>query len=70
MIIKARVKTGRDKFSVVAKKESDFWQINVKSRPENNKANMEIIKELSKEYSSVKILKGLKSKEKVIELVK
>lgn len=61
MIIKARIKAGKDKFSVV---EGDVWLINVKSIPENNEANKEIINELSKKYSSVRIIKGLKSKEK------
>lgn len=66
MIIKAKIKTGKDKFSIT---EGDVWLINVKSRPENNEANKEIIKELSKRYSSVRIIKGLKSKEKLIEVI-
>jgi len=66
MIIKAKVRTNQNKFSII---EGDVWIINVKAVAENNKANLEIIKELSKKYSSVRILKGAKSKEKIIEII-
>lgn len=65
MIINAKVKTNQTKFSV---KKDDVWLISCTSPAERNQANIEIIKELSKEYKKVRILKGLKSKKKVIEL--
>ncbi|MBS3108267.1 DUF167 domain-containing protein [Candidatus Woesearchaeota archaeon] len=40
----------------------------VKPKPENNKANLEVIKLFSKEYKNVKILKGLKSRKKLLQL--
>jgi len=66
MLINAAVKTRQKRFSI--EKHGNNWKISVKSEPENNKANMEIIKELSKAYKSVKIVKGLKSKNKKILL--
>jgi len=65
MIIHARVKTGKSKFSVL---KGDTWAINVTSKPEQNAANIEIIRELSKEYKKVRIIRGLKSRKKVIEI--
>ena len=38
----------------------------VKSKAENNKANIEVIRLFSKIYKSVKIFKGLKSKKKLL----
>ena len=65
MIINAKVKTNQPKFSV---KKGDTWLISCRSRAEENKANIEIIKELSKQYKKVRIIKGLKSKKKIIEI--
>ena len=65
MRIEVKVKTNQPKFSV---KRNGTWLISCTSPAEKNKANMEIIKELSKHYKKVRILKGLKSKKKVIEL--
>ena len=65
MIITAKVKTGQPKFSV---KEGLQWTICVKSAPEKNRANIEIIKEMTRLYGSCRILSGLTSKKKVIEI--
>lgn len=65
MLITARVKTRQKCFSV---KKGEIWQISVRSDAKENKANIEIIKELSKEYRNVRILSGLKSKEKRLDL--
>lgn len=65
MIINAKVKTNQKEFSVI---KNGVWAINCTSPAEKNQANIEIIKELSKHYKKVRILKGLKSKEKVIEV--
>lgn len=51
-------------------KERNAYRISIKAKPENNKANIEIIKFLSKVLKRrVKIVSGLKSKEKIIEIV-
>ncbi|MBI4162463.1 MAG: DUF167 domain-containing protein [Candidatus Aenigmarchaeota archaeon] len=67
MLIQATVKTNQKKFSV--EKNGDKWVISVRAAPEHNKANIEIIKELSKEYKNVRIVKGLKSSKKLIEVL-
>jgi len=66
MIINAKVKTNQPKFSI---EKGEVWIISCTAAAESNKANIEIIKELSRHYKKVKIVKGLKSKKKVIELV-
>ena len=65
MIINVKVKPSQPRFSI---KKNGIWLISCTSPAEKNQANIEIIKELSKEYKSVKILKGLKSKKKIIEI--
>jgi len=64
-IIEARVKAGSGKFSISFSK--DFLEIRTKSLPEGNKANMEIVKELSRLFGrDVRIVQGLKSRRKLI----
>lgn len=65
MIIKAKVKTGQKKFSVVRGEE---WTVFVKNEAKGNKANMEIIKELSKFYKKVRVLSGAKAKRKILDI--
>ena len=67
MLIQATVKTNQKKFSIV--KNENNWLILVGAAPEHNKANIEIIKELSKQYKHVRIVKGLKSSKKIIEVL-
>ncbi|MBI2656455.1 DUF167 domain-containing protein [Candidatus Woesearchaeota archaeon] len=70
------------KFKIIAKpnsrenkiecfdKERNAYRISIKAKPENNKANLEIIKFLSKLLKrKVKIASGLNSREKIIEIV-
>ena len=66
MIITAKIKTSQKKFSV--EKKGDIWLISVTAPPEKNLANREIIKELSKLYGTARIVSGLKSSRKKIEL--
>ena len=66
MIIQAIVKTGQKRFSI--SKKTDVWTISVKSRAEKNLANHELINELSKQYSKVRIIRGHSSSRKLIEL--
>ena len=50
-------------------KERKAYRVNIKEKAEDNKANIEIIKFFSKLLKKkVKIIKGLKSKEKVLKV--
>ena len=68
MLLKIKAKPGS--------KETKFDTIQgivyLKSRAEDNKANIELIKTLAKHYkvssSQIRIIKGLTSKEKIIEI--
>lgn len=64
MIITAKVKTRQKSFEIA--KKGDVWVISVASPPEKNRANIEIIKELSKLYGNARIISGLKSDKKKI----
>lgn len=51
-------------------KEKQAYRVNIKAVPEKGKANMEIIKFFSKLLKKkVKIVKGLKSREKVLRIL-
>lgn len=66
-IKKIKVKTKCREFRVTD--EGDHLSVEVTSQAKDNKANEEIIKELKKHFGKdVYILKGFKSKEKVIEI--
>ncbi|MBI4019174.1 MAG: DUF167 domain-containing protein [Candidatus Aenigmarchaeota archaeon] len=65
MIINCVVKEA-DEFNVT---RGETWIIHVTEPMENNRANRQIIKELSREYSSVRILRGASSRKKTLELV-
>lgn len=50
--------------------EKQAYIVNIKAKPEDNKANIAIIKFLSKELKKkVRIASGMKSREKFIEIV-
>jgi len=50
--------------------ERKAYRISIKAKPEDNKANIELIKFLSKALKKkVRIISGLKSREKIIEAV-
>lgn len=54
----------------ITKQEGDHWRMNVHAPPENNKANLEIIKFLTKYCGAdVKILQGHASRKKTVLLV-
>ena len=67
MIINARIHTNSPEFKIV--KDENNWTIYVRSKPQDNKANTEIIKELTKKYKTCRILKGAKSRKKTIEIL-
>jgi len=51
-------------------KEKNAYRISINSKPQNNKANIEIIRFLSKLLKKkVKICSDLKSREKIIEII-
>ena len=69
-IIKIHVTVNQKEFQVLS---FDPWRkslkVQVKSKPENNQANNEIEKQLTRILKKkVKIVKGLKSKNKIIEV--
>ena len=50
--------------------ERNAYRISIKAKPEDNKTNIEIIKFLSKSLKKkVRIVSGLKSREKIIEII-
>jgi len=73
--------TQSNKFKVIVKpnsrenkiiefnKDSNTYKIQIKAKPEDNKANIELIKFLSKSLKKkVRIFSGLKSREKIVEI--
>ena len=69
MKIKVNVKTNKNK-QEIQKIDENSYIINLKSSPIENKANKELIKLFSKELKlRVKIKKGLKSREKILEII-
>ena len=67
------VNTNKKKTEIIGKKENKLI-VNVKAKPENNEANNEIIRFFSKnkKYNpdslKVKIIKGLKSRKKILKI--
>lgn len=52
-------------------KEKNAYRINIKAKPQDNKANIEVIRFLSKMLKkNIRICSGFKSKEKIVETVK
>jgi len=69
MIINAKVIPNSKGFGICFDSEKDLFKIHLKSRPENGKANLELVKVLRKLCNcEVRILKGKTSKSKVIDL--
>ncbi len=71
MVIEVKVKTSCRSSKVSF--EKSIYQVCLKSKPYKNKANIELIDLLSDYFntskSSVKILKGLKGKQKLVEIL-
>jgi uncharacterized protein (TIGR00251 family) len=68
MKLKIKVKTNQPRTEVV--ENGEIWKVNVKARPENNKANEEIIKLFSKLFKKkVRIVRGLTTRKKILEIV-
>ncbi len=65
--IKAKPNSGRQEII----KKGGRYLVYLKSRPENNKANIELVKLLKKYFDRpVKIRDGLSSRRKVVEVIK
>jgi len=68
MKLEVRVKPN-SKRQEITKLAEDKYQINLKSTPKDNKANIELIKLLTKHFKSeVRIIRGKTSKNKIIEV--
>lgn len=68
MIINIKV-VPNSKNQEIKKINSERYIINLKQSPENNKANFELIKLLKSHFNkNIKIIRGLKSKNKIIEI--
>jgi len=67
MKLRIKVKTNQPKTEVVEKGE--IWKINVNAKPENNKANEEIVKFFTRMFKkNVELVRGLKSRNKILEI--
>ena len=67
--LKIKVKTKQKETKIISETDSEII-LAVKSPPENNKANLDIIKFFSKQFKiKIKIIKGLKSKNKIIDKI-
>lgn len=71
MIIEVKVKTSAKSSNIILDK--GIYIISLKSKPYLNKANIELIDIISRYFntskSSVKILKGMQSKKKIVEIL-
>jgi len=68
MILNIRVKTNSGTQNIEEK--NGIYLVSLKSIPENNKANIELIKLLSKYFKKeVKIKSGYSSRKKVVEVI-
>jgi len=67
MKLKIKVKPNPGKQEII--KVSEGYKVSLKSSPQNNKANLELLKLLKKEFKKdVKIICGLTSKNKIVEV--
>jgi len=67
MKIEVKVKTASGKQGI--KKVGEKYIVNLRERAEDNKANIELLKLLKRKFKKgVRIIKGLKSKNKIVEI--
>lgn len=73
MIIRIRVKSGSSKQDIIKISDNNYV-ISLKERAEDGKANLELIKLLKRYFKNkcsiknIKIIKGLKSRDKVVKI--
>ncbi len=66
--VKVRPNSGKEE---IVKEDEEHFVVSLKSVPESNKANIELVKLLKKYFrAEVKIKSGLKSKKKIVEVEK
>lgn len=72
MILQIKVNPGSSKDKIVFFKEPNFLEINLKAKPEKNKANESLCQFLGKLFKvpkeQVKILKGKTTKNKLVKI--
>ncbi len=67
MKIEVYVKPNSSKTKIVAQK-NNIYKVELKTSPENNKANIELIKLFTKKFKTkFKIVQGLTSKKKILK---
>ncbi len=67
--IQVKVKRTGCRKTEITSEDENYFEINAKGKPENNEANLEITKFFSKKFKKqAKIVKGLKSKTKILAL--
>ena len=67
MIISVLVKTGSNSSKIVKLDDGSFI-VRVKAKPVNGKANLEVIKLLSKNFTNIKLIKGNTSSKKLFSV--
>lgn len=71
MIINAKIKPESGKQEIKKINENDY-KISLKSKPEDNKANIELLKLLKRyfkvEVGDIKIIKGVRNRNKIVEI--
>jgi len=68
MIIEVKVKPGAKKEEIDKVSENKYI-IKLKEKPEDNKANLELLRLLKRHFGKeVKLIKGLKSKNKIVRV--
>jgi len=68
MMLKVKVKPGSEKQEIM-KISEDEYIVSLKKRAEDNRANIELIKLLKKYFKKdIKPIKGLRSRNKIIEV--
>jgi len=71
MLIKVKVYPGSKKDKIIQKAEDSF-EIMVREKPENNKANQRVIEIIAQYFNlpinKIRIVKGTKKRNKIIEI--
>ena len=67
--LRLKVLAGKGKFLVKWNNDEDFLLVETKNKAKDGKANLEIVKELSRLFKAdVEIVSGFKSKQKLLKL--
>ncbi|MFA5211583.1 MAG: DUF167 domain-containing protein [Patescibacteria group bacterium] len=71
-ILEIKIITNAKKFEIIRDNEGKIFKMKILKPPVDGKANQEILQLLAKEYNTnkqnIKIIKGEKSKNKIIEI--